>query len=823
MSKVDNIIKIAKELELKVSQVEATVKLFDEGCTVPFISRYRKEATGNLDEVQVISIRDRLEQLEALDERRVAILKSMREQEVLTEELEKAINKAEKLSTLEDIYLPYKPKRETRGVKAKKKGLEPLANLILEQDDVDLEKEALKYVNSESCSDKKLVVESVEDALQGARDIIAEIVNEDKDVRNSMRELFEDYSEIISTVVAKNKDEKDAQKYRDYFDWKELAKNAPSHRVLAIRRGSDEGFLSFRILPEEESALDILISKYVKSSNRCSEEVRLACEDCYKRLLSLSMETEMRNKIKKRADEKAISVFADNLRELLLASPMGQKVLLGVDPGLRTGCKIVVLDKQGSLLYHSAIYPLEPKNDVLGASKEIEMLVKKYKIESVAVGNGTGGREAEAFCKSLSCLNGTIISMVNEAGASVYSASEIAREEFGEYDLTVRGAVSIGRRLMDPLAELVKIDPKSIGVGQYQHDVDQKQLKKSLDDTVISCVNSVGVEVNTASSKLLSYVSGFSERIANNFVAYRDKNGAFRNREEFKKVVGLGDKVFEQSAGFLRIRGGDNPLDASAVHPESYYIVEKMAKDRSCSVEDLIKDRSKRTTIKVSDYVDKEVGLLTLNDIMEELDKPGRDPRAEFDLFSFTEGIDTISDLRVDMELPGVVTNVTAFGAFVDVGVHQDGLVHISELSDNFVKDPNEIVKVNQKVNVRITEVDIERNRIAMSMKSKEKSLPKKKNKNIKKVNKPRVDETKNTMGAFFSKSNIDMSKFEKEQPHKKTIKTSEVKKAKAKKVVATFKTTKPKVIPQPKIDRETNRDEDRNINSDNPFADLLK
>lgn len=714
--------KIAEELSIQLNQVEATAKLLGEECTVPFIARYRKEVTGNLDEVQIITIRDRLEQLKQLDERRAAILKSLEENGHLTPELEKSVKEAQTLSKLEDIYLPYRPKRKTRGMKAKEQGLEPLAGFILAQGEGDPLKEAESYLNTE------LGVETISQAINGAKDIIAEIINEDVEIRQNMREFFEENAVLTSSIVKGKENSPEAAKFRDYFEWSEKALSAPSHRLLAIRRGAELSLLNYSILPEEESALLLLYDKYLTGEteiesgkiNQNSLLVKEAAQDCYSRLLSLSMESEIRSELKKRADEKAIAVFAENLRELLLASPMGQKVLLALDPGLRTGCKLVCLDAQGKLLYNSAIYPLEPHNKKAEAEAEIAKVVQHYGVEAVAIGNGTGGRDCLSFCKELDCLKNKIVAMVNESGASVYSASEIARKEFPEYDVTVRGAVSIGRRLMDPLAELVKIDPKSIGVGQYQHDVDQKLLKNSLDDVVVSCVNAVGVDINTASFKLLGYVAGLSERLAERIVRHREINGPFKRRDQIKEVVGVGPKAFEQAAGFLRILGGENPLDASAVHPESYEVVQKMADDLNCSIVDLMKNEDLRRKIKPEKYVTESIGLPTLNDIMNELEKPGRDPRAEFDLFSFTEGVNEISDLRQGMILPGVVTNVTAFGAFVDVGVHQDGLVHISELSDSFVSDPASVVKVNQKVLVRVIEIDVERKRISLSMKSEE-------------------------------------------------------------------------------------------------------
>lgn len=719
MIDLKHVMKTADELAVRAAQVEAVGKLLEEGATVPFIARYRKEVTGNLDEVQIISIRDRLEQLKALDDRRLAILKSIEEQGKLTPELKAAIEAAENLARLEDLYLPYKPKKETRADKARKRGLEPLAQKLLEQDSFDVLAEATKYIVESE--DAALAVPTAQKALEGARDIIAEWINEDAQLREEAREIFQKEAILTSKVIEEKKETKEAQKYRDYFEFSEVASGVPSHRFLAIRRGSEEEQLIYRIRPEEEVLINLIKKQYVKGDNEASQQVAEAAEDCYRRLLSPSLETELRQEMKKKSDEKAIEVFAANLRELLLASPMGQKITLGVDPGQRTGCKIVIIDAQGNLLAHDAIYPLEPHNKIVESQSKIENWVKEYKVEAVAVGNGTGGRESLSFLKSIPCLKDKIVAMVNESGASVYSAGEIARKEFPDKDITVRGAVSIGRRLMDPLAELVKIDPKSIGVGQYQHDVDQKELKKALDDVVVSCVNAVGVDVNTASASLLSYVSGLSKSLADRIVSFRQAAGPFRKREELKRVTGMGDKTYEQAAGFLRIPGGENPLDASAVHPESYAVVEKMAADLNCSVVDLLTKSTLRNEIKTNlhRYESDSTGILTLNDIMDELEKPGRDPREKFDLFSFTEGVNTINDLRVDMELPGVVTNVTAFGAFVDIGVHQDGLVHVSELSDSFVKDPAEVVKVNQKVKVRVLEVDVDRNRISLSMKSK--------------------------------------------------------------------------------------------------------
>lgn len=708
MSDKKNIKIISVELEIKEEQVKAVTVLLSEDATIPFIARYRKEATGGLDEVQIAAIRDRLEQLNELDKRKDAIIKSMTDLEKLTPELEKEILAAETLSKLEDIYLPFKPKRKTRGTIAKEKGLEPLAALIFSQKEFDIENNASEYIKSE------YGLKTTEDVLTGARDIIAEWINENGEAREKIRNLFTKKSAMSSKLI-KGK-EKDGEKYRDYFEWSETVTNAPSHRILALLRGSDEGFLSVHFLPEEEEALTILEREFIKSRNSSSEQISLAIKDSYKRLMGPSMETEVRSALKKRADEEAIKVFSTNVRDLLLASPLGQKSVLALDPGMRTGCKLVVLSRQGTLLHNDTIYPLEPHNKKVESGRIIRDLCKKFAIEAIAIGNGTGGRETIAFCNELK-LENVIITMVNESGASVYSASETARKEFPDHDVTVRGAISIGRRLMDPLAELVKIDPKAIGVGQYQHDVDQKELKKSLDDVVASCVNSVGVEVNTASGHLLRYVSGLSSKMADSIVDVRTKKGPFKSRDELKKVQGMGPKTFEQAAGFLRIIDSANPLDRSAVHPESYSIVEQMAADLSCSVGDLMNSSTLRDKIVLKKYVTETVGIPTLTDILNELARPGRDPRKEFELFSFSEKVQNISDLEPGMKLLGIVTNVAAFGAFVDVGVHQDGLVHISHLSDEYVRDPASVVKVHQKVVVTVMDVDVERKRISLSMK----------------------------------------------------------------------------------------------------------
>lgn len=703
--------RIAQELNISPKQVVATVGLLDEGATVPFISRYRKEVTGSLDDLQVAGVRDRIQQLRDLDARREAILKSIKEQEKLTPELEKKINEAETMAKLEDLYLPYKPKRKTRASVAKEKGLEPLANKILEQGNFDPLSEASQFIDQEKG------VESEEDALQGARDIIAETINEHAETRQKIRELFMKKGVIASKVLKSKEKEADAQKYKDYFEWDEPIHKIPSHRLLAIRRGEKEGFLSMNIAPEEAEAHDIIEKEFVKANNEAADQVDLAIKDSYKRLMSVSIETEVRMESKKKADEEAIAVFAENLKQLLMAAPLGQKAVMAIDPGFRTGCKVVCLDKQGKLLEFTAIYPNEPQKDIARAGETVKHLVDKHQIEAIAIGNGTASRETEGFVKKLGFPSHVIVAMVNESGASIYSASEAARDEFPNEDVTVRGSVSIGRRMMDPLAELVKIDAKSIGVGQYQHDVDQTALKKSLDDVVMACVNNVGVELNTASKQLLTYVSGLGASIAENIIKYRNENGPFKSREALKEVPRLGGKAFEQAAGFLRIDGADNPLDKSAVHPERYTTVEQMAKDAQTTVRDLMTSAELRKKVDLKKYVSDEVGLPTLKDIMDELDKPGRDPRDQFEAVQFQEGVNEITDLKAGMKLPGVITNITKFGAFVDVGVHQDGLVHISHLSNSFVSDPTQVVKLGQKVQVTVLEVDVPRKRISLSMK----------------------------------------------------------------------------------------------------------
>ncbi len=704
-----HISQIAAELNLAARQVSRTAELLKEGATVPFISRYRKELTGSLDEVQVSQIRDRVAQLEELDKRREAILSSISEQEKLTPELEKAINQAKTLAELEDLYLPYRPKRKTRATMAIAKGLEPLAKLIFSQGNFDPEEKALAFIDDEKG------VESMEEALAGARDIIAEWVNENAPARARMRRLFEREAEIGSRV-AKGK-ETEGQKFEAYFDWTEKIQKAPSHRILAMFRGENEGFLKISIAPDRDTALEILNRQFVKGRTPASEQVAVAVEDSYKRLLGPSMETEIRNLLKEQADLEAIRVFADNLKQLLLAPPLGQKRILAIDPGFRTGCKLVCLDREGKLLHNETIYPHPPQSQFRQSAAKIQTLVNAYQIEAIAVGNGTAGRETEQLVRSIRFDKPVIAVMVNESGASVYSASPVAREEFPDYDVTVRGAVSIGRRLADPLAELVKIDPKSIGVGQYQHDVDQKLLKNSLDDVVASSVNAVGVELNTASKELLTYVSGVGPSLAAAIVKHRNENGPFESRQSLKKVSRLGEKAFEQAAGFIRVNQSVNPLDRSAVHPESYPVVQKMAKDLGVDIATLMNDKELQKTIRLEDYVNDKTGLPTLKDIMQELARPGRDPRQKFDAFEFDNTVNSIKDLREGMVLPGIVTNITAFGAFVDVGVHQDGLVHISQMANAFVSNPSDVVKLNQKVMVKVMQVDVERKRITLSMK----------------------------------------------------------------------------------------------------------
>jgi uncharacterized protein len=709
LAATDHVGRIAAELGVGESQVKATACLIAEQATVPFIARYRKEATGGLDEVAILAIRDRLERLEALDQRRAAIRQSLEGLGVLTDELASRVDAAETLAQLEDVYLPFRPKRRTRAMIARERGLDLLAQTLLEGHD-DPDAAALGFV------DPSGGVSSTEEALAGARDVIAEMVSENPDVRAALRALFARSASISSRVVGGKENE--GAKYRDYFAWKEPAASAPSHRVLAIRRGSDDGVLTYRIRPAEADALSAVRARVHIAEGHSAIHVARAVEDGYRRLLEPSLETELRAAIKEVADVQAIAIFAENLRNLLMASPLGRKAVLAIDPGLRTGCKVVALDPQGRLLMTETIFPLEPFRRLKEATRVLVGMATRFEPAAVAVGSGTGGREAVAFCKAIPFPRPLPILMVNESGASVYSASEVARQELPGQDVTVRGAVSIGRRLLDPLAELVKIDPKSIGVGQYQHDVDQKALKRALDDVVSSCVNTVGVEVNTASASLLRHVSGLSERLAEAIVVHRDAHGPFRSREDLLDVRGIGPRVFQQSAGFLRIRDGTQPLDASAVHPESYPVVMRMATDLDCTVEDLIRNTELQSRLILEEYVDDQTGLPTLRDIAKELAKPGRDPREPFDPFVFDEGVKEMADLKVGLRLPGIVTNVTAFGAFVDIGVHHDGLVHVSELADDYVRDPLQVVRVNQKVTVTVLNIDHDRQRIALSLRS---------------------------------------------------------------------------------------------------------
>ncbi len=700
---------ISAELDIEASQIDAVADLLAHGGTVPFIARYRKEATGSLDEVAITAIRDRLHQLAELDNRKAVVLKSLEANGHLSDELKERVSAAPALAALEDLYLPFRPKRRTKATVAREKGLDPLAREIQEQKGRDPVQLAAAYVNP------KKGVESVEAALVGARYIIADIINEDPRARSRMRELFL-HKGIIQSKVVTNK-ETEGAKYRDYFDWSEPAATAPSHRILAMRRGEKEDILNLTMAPPEADALALLEDLFVNGDGPDAAQVRSALNDGYRRLLSRAMETELRLVTKRRADEQAIRIFASNLRQLLLSPPLGASRVMGIDPGFRTGCKIVCLDRQGKLLHHETVYPHMTERQDRQAADKITELCRRFSIEAVAIGNGTAGRETEAFVRKIDALQAIPILLVNESGASIYSASEAARREFPDLDLTVRGSVSIARRLMDPLSELVKIDPKSIGVGQYQHDVDQSDLKKALDDVVISCVNAVGVDVNRASIELLTYVSGLGPQLAANIVAVRNEKGPFTSREELKNVSRLGPKAFEQSAGFLRIQRGANPLDASAVHPESYAVVDAMARDQDCRVAELMQDASRRKNIDLTRYVNDKIGLPTLRDILAELDKPGRDPRKDFETVAFAAHINQMTDLRPGMVLPGVITNLTAFGAFVDIGVHQDGLVHISEMADAFVKDPTDVVSVQQPVSVTVLAVDLERNRIALSMK----------------------------------------------------------------------------------------------------------
>ncbi|MCU0560440.1 MAG: RNA-binding transcriptional accessory protein [Desulfobacterales bacterium] len=701
---------VGAELGIEPRQAQAVADLLSQEATVPFIARYRKEATGSLDEVQITAIRDRLGQLAELDRRREVILESLEKHGHLTEDLRARLQAAENLSVMEDIYLPFRPKRRTKAGLAREKGLEPLALSLMAQQGIDPQQAAIAFV------DPQKTVASVEEALEGAGHILAEMINENEAARGRLRALFQEKAVIRSTVTAGK--EAEGIKFNDYFDSQEPAATAPSHRVLAMRRGEREEVLSLSILPPAEEALAILHELFVKGAGADSERVAAAAADSYKRLLSRSLETELRLSLKERADAEAIRVFAANLRELLLAPPLGAKRVMGIDPGFRTGCKVVCLDRQGKLLHHGTVHPHTGPGQAEKARESLRRWCEQFRIEAIAVGNGTAGRETEAFVRGLGLPESILVVMVNESGASVYSASEAAREEFPDQDVTVRGAVSIGRRLMDPLAELVKIDPKSIGVGQYQHDVDSAALKAALDDVVVSCVNAVGVDLNRASVQLLTYVSGLGPQLARNIVAVRNEKGPFATRRDLTAVPRLGPRAFEQAAGFLRIPGGAVPLDASAVHPESYPIVDAMAADLGCTVEDLMQAAALRSRIDPARYVSERVGLPTLTDILNELAKPGRDPRRRFEAFAFAENVAAPEDLRPGMRLPGIVTNVTRFGAFVDVGVHQDGLVHVSELADRFVKDPAEVVKPQQRVTVTVLEVDLARNRISLSLRS---------------------------------------------------------------------------------------------------------
>ena len=702
---------ISSELHLQEHAVENTLKLLDEGCTIPFISRYRKERTGGLDEVQITSISNRLSQLQEIAKRKETIVKTITEQQKMTPDLQKRIDSCWDSTVLEDIYLPYKPKRRTRAQVAREQGLEPLATILLMQREPDPKRAAQRFVVAGGSP------ANVEDALKGAQDIIAEQVSEDERSRNLVRSAFRREAFIESKVVKSKKDSDEAQKYSDYFDWEEPLKRCSSHRLLAMRRGENEGILRISLTIDDEEAVQRLQRNYVHGNGPCQRLVAEAVEDGYKRLLLPSIETEFARISKERADEEAIKVFSENLRQLLLSAPLGQKRVMGIDPGFRTGCKVVCLDAQGNLLHHEAIFPHPPVNHRMQATIHLQEMLKKYQVEAIAIGNGTASRETKEFVAEVLTESAPAVYVVSEDGASVYSASKVARDEFPDEDVTVRGAVSIGRRLMDPLAELVKIDPKSIGVGQYQHDVDQTQLKQSLDQTVESCVNMVGVNLNTASQHLLTYVSGLGPTLAQNIVDYRKENGAFTSRTQLKKVPRLGPSAYQQCAGFLRIPAAKNPLDNSAVHPESYAVVEQMAKDCHCTVSDLINKKELREQIDIHRYVTAEVGLPTLTDIMKELEKPGRDPREQIEEFEFDSSVQTVEDLREGMELPGIVTNITNFGAFVDVGVHQDGLVHVSQLADRYVSDPTQVVHLHQHVRVRVIGVDLRRNRISLSMK----------------------------------------------------------------------------------------------------------
>ena len=698
---------ISRSLSIPEKAIARTLDLLDEGATIPFISRYRKEVTGGLDEIQIGEIKQQYAKLQELSKRKETILNSIEEQGKLTPELKERIENTWNSTELEDIYLPYKPKKQTRAEIARKKGLEPLAKILMAQNERDVLGKAERFVNKE--------VKDAEDALQGARDIIAEWVNENESARNALRNIF-NREAVISSKLVKGKEEEGA-KFRDYFDFKESLSRCSSHRLLAMRRGESEGILRVSISPDDEHCIEMLNRRFVKGSTPPSEQVEMAVKDSFKRLLKPAIETEFAALSKEKADVQAIKVFAENLRQLLLAPPLGQKRVLGIDPGFRTGCKIVCLDAQGNLLHNETIYPHPPQKEKYKAITKIISLVNTYGIEAVAIGNGTAGRETEQFVTNLSYDRELQVFSVSEDGASVYSASPIAREEFPEYDVTVRGAISIGRRLLDPLAELVKIDPKSIGVGQYQHDVNQGELKKSLDQTVENCVNQVGVNLNTASKHLLTYISGLGPSLAQNIVSYRAKHGAFKSRKELLKVPRLGEKAFEQAAGFLRIPDAENPLDNSAVHPESYSVVEAMASDLHCSIRDLIREKTIRNTIQLDQYLSDKTGMPTLLDIMQELDKPGRDPRAAIQIFEFDPNVKTLDDLREGQMLPGIITNITHFGCFVDIGIKEKGLIHISNLADRYVSDPTKVVSIHQHVQVKVLGIDLERKRIQLSLK----------------------------------------------------------------------------------------------------------
>ncbi len=720
MTQTENILSISKEYNLEQNRVKAVVTLLNDGATIPFIARYRKEVSGSMDEVAITSIRDRLNQIEELSLRKKAILKSIEKSGQLTAQLKEKIKHTSTLAVLEDIYLPYKQKKKTKAAIAKEQGLFPLAKIILKQDNTDPQESASQFINIEKN------VTSEEDAIAGARNIIAEIINEDEEVRKTIRNFFETKAYFTSKIILSKKEDPESQKYKDYFDLTEPVSSAPSHRVLAMLRGEKENILKLAVSPDMEKAISLIESIYISGQGKKSCEIKKAISDSYKRLISKSMENEIRTSAKKKADTEAINIFAQNLRQLLLAPPLGQKNVMGIDPGFRTGCKVVCLNMQGKLLCSDTIFPHNNHAaEKTGAGKKIEEFCKKYNIEAIAIGNKTAGRETELFVKSLNIPMVTVYS-VEENGASIYSASKTARDEFPDQDITVRGTVSIARRLMDPLSELLKIDPKSIGVGQYQHDVDQKILKTALEDVVSSCVNQVGVDINLASVQLLSHISGIGPKLAQNIVAFKNENGPFKTRTNIKKVPRLGPKAFEQAAGFLRINNGKNPLDGSSVHPESYNIVYKIAKDQNCDLIDLIGKTDLKNRINLTEYITETTGLPTLNDILSELAKPGRDPREKIEKFEFAEEINTISDLYEGITLPGIITNITAFGAFVDIGVHTDGLLHISQISNNFVKDPAKLLKIHQKVKVEVIKVEKNRKRISLSMKKNHEKKSKK-------------------------------------------------------------------------------------------------